>query len=138
MFEFIRKFFRPPPEYLGSTNGATIRTLLDTPTSRVLDRTYNIVSIDSFIKYAKFNTISNEKYVAETHDCDEFSFEFYVAARKWAPGIPVGIVLGTNIKGNPHAWNCFVDVHNKKLYFFEPISDVMFEPSTEYVWEIII
>lgn len=138
ILSFITKWLTPKPVYNSRVSGNAIRELLDFPTVRLLDRHYNSVSIDSFIRYAKFDTISNEKYVAELHDCDDYAFKFFVAARKWAPGIPVGIVLGHTTAGMPHAWNCFVDVKNKRLLFFEPQEDILFEPTTENIWEIII
>lgn len=137
LFDFLFKR-EPSPVYNGKISGETVRTLLCTPTTRILDRHYTGISIDSFIDFAKFSTISNQPYIPETHDCDDFSFAFFVEARKWAPGVPVGIVIGNTVNGTPHAWNCFVDGQNRKVYYFEPQEDVMFTPTTENVWEIII
>lgn len=136
---FLNFFSRPPvPVITGTVTNHIINNLLDAPVVRILDRHYSNVTLESFMKYAHFNTVSEELYVPEQYDCDDFAFEFFVDVRRWAPMCPVGIVLGHDAKGNPHAWNCFVDIPNKHLMFMEPQSDTLFEPTTENVWEIII
>lgn len=126
------------PKRTGTMSGETLRALLPTPTVRVLDRSYRGTSIQSFMKFAKFDKTSDEEYVPEITDCDDFAFAFFVAVRKWAPGIPVGIVIGLARDRSPHAWNCFVDTQTKEMYYFEPQDDILFKHTTENIWEIII
>lgn len=138
--QHILKFFIRPakPVITGTVQNSIITNHLSAPVVRPLDNYYDTVTLESFMKYAHFNTVSEELYVPERHDCDNFAFEFFVDVHKWAPLGPVGIVLGHNANGKPHAWNCFVDVPNKHTYYMNPQSDTLYEPTTENVWEIII
>ena len=138
--QYVSEYFkRPPkPDITGTVNNSIINGLLNAPTVRILDNYYSSVTLESFMKFAKFDTVSEEVYVPDENDCDDFAFPFYVNARDWAPVCPIGIVLGHDAKGKPHAWNCFIDIPNKHVYFMEPQSDILFEPTTENVWEIII
>lgn len=135
---FWSRIFTPKPNTIGLVNKHEISDIIGFPTVRLLDRVYTPVTIESFTKYAKFNKVSGEKYIAETNDCDDFAFTFFTDARAWSPGIPVGVVLGNTTMGTAHAWNCFIDVQNKKMLFFDPQTDVLFQPTSENIWEIII
>lgn len=104
---------------------------------RILDYVYRGVSVKSFMEYAEFNEISEELYVPDEHDCDDFAFEMFVDVRRKFKGCPFGIVLGDGLEG-PHAWNCFYDVKGKQLYYFEPQDDTLYLPTIEKEWEIII
>lgn len=135
----LNYFIRPsPPVITDTVENDAIDNFLNAPVVRLLDHYYSSVTLESFMKYAHFNTISDKEYIPDEYDCDNYAFEFFVDVHNWAPLCPVGIVLGHDVKGKSHAWNCFIDIPNNHLYFMEPQSDVLFEPTTENVWEIII
>ena len=52
-------------------------------------------------------------------------------------GMPFGIVIGTTVEGVSHAWNVFIDT-NDKIWFIEPQTDKIFQPTTEKIRLIII
>jgi hypothetical protein len=109
----------------------------ETQNVRVLDSVYKEVCLESFMEYAEFNTVSEELYVPDEYDCDDFAFEMFVDVKRKFKGCPFGIVLGDGLEG-PHAWNCFYDVKGKQLYYFEPQDDTLYLPTIEKEWEIII
>lgn len=138
--QYVLNYFKrsPKPVINGTVTNVIINNLVKAPSVRILDNHYSNVTLKSFMKFAKFDAVSEELYIPDENDCDDAAFELYVNARNWAPVCPIGIVLGHDVKNDPHAWNCFVDILNNYVYFFEPQSDILFEPTTENVWEILI
>ena len=145
IIELIRKIFKfftktnkeVKNQELFSTKELIEKCKEETLNIRVLDSVYREVSVKSFMEYAKLNKISEELYVPEEHDCDDFAFEMFVDVRRKFKGCPFGIVLGNGLSG-PHAWNCFYNVKEKQLYYFEPQDDTLYLPTIEKEWEIII
>ena len=105
--------------------------------SLMLDRVYNIYSLDVLNEGLVENSISEKKYRKEVYDCDDFAFAIFAAIRAKYSGIPFGVVIGTTVEGVPHAWNVFISIDDE-IWFIEPQSDKIFLPTTEKIRLIII
>jgi hypothetical protein len=80
------------------------------------DKRYTELTFESMQSFLEFDNVSDETYVAEYHDCDNFAIELAGHASEWAGNIPFGIVYLKT-----HAINCFIS--DGVLYFVEPQSD---------------
>ncbi len=91
-------------------------------TLHLLDNVYRLAIKEEVEKFLAENTISTGRYVADAHDCDDFSFELMGAfSRPGWSDITFGIVW-TDI----HALNCIVD-ENLNFWFIEPQTDELKE-----------
>ncbi len=96
-----------------------------------------LVDMKSVVDFLRLNPVNRRKYITEAHDCDDFAIELMGDISDWDSSLAFGMVWGTNVDGNAHAWNFFID-NTMKLWFVEPQIDRIFEPSTEVIWLMII
>jgi len=101
------------------------------------DENYSTININSLKNFLGVNPVSERKYILDSFDCDEFSFELMGNIQAWNGSGAFGIVWGNNKNGGAHAWNFFID-QNKKLWYVEPQTDIIFEPTSEKIWIMII
>ncbi len=102
------------------------------------DNEYRLININSLKEFLKVNPVNTRKYIIEAHDCDEFSWELMGNVQEWNGAGAFGIVWGNRASdGVGHAWAFFID-ENKKVWYCEPQNDIVFEPSTEKIWVMII
>ena len=101
------------------------------------DGTFGLVNMQNLLEFLWSDTVSRRSYITEKHDCDDFSYELMGRVSDWNPDNTFGIVWGTNRSGDGHAWNFFID-ENKKVKYVEPQNDVIFDPSTEQIWMMIV
>jgi hypothetical protein len=80
--------------------------------------------IKSFLAQDRTN---KEPYIAEVHDCDDFSYRLMgqLSTEKWS-GIAFGILWT-----DKHALNCLID-ENGKFWFVEPQQDRLQESLDEW------
>lgn len=100
------------------------------------DSYYNTVNKKIIQDFLLKNPVNGRKYLVESHDCDDFSFELMGNVSDWSSDILFGIVWGNNANGDAHAWNFFID-DKEKLWFVEPQTDQIFEPTKEKIWIFI-
>ena len=76
------------------------------------DSLYWLCSEDDIKTFLDLDATNKEKYVAESFDCDDFSYRLMgqLSTPEWS-GIAFGIVWT-----NAHALNCFIDDTGKFLY----------------------
>lgn len=102
------------------------------------DKYYNLVDINHLKNYLKFNPVDQRQYITESHDCDDFSFILQGDVTRWDSDLAFGIVWATTPRGVGHALNVCVGT-DKKIYFVEPQSDQVFEPTDEWkTWWVLI
>ena len=91
-------------------------------TSRYIrDSKYKLTSITDIKRFLKWNMLSNENYIAEYYDCDNFSLQLAADSQVWTPGLAFGIM---DVPG--HSKNLCVCI-DYKVYEIEPQSDVINE-----------
>lgn len=142
IIKLIQRMFRktPSPTFLERMDGTIIHDSAREEGTHVqpLDSKYSPVTLKSFVKYMGINSISEMPYIPEDHDCEDFAFETLVDVKLWAPGCQIGIVFGIDAENKPHSWNCFFDVEDGTLYYFEPQDDRLYLPTIEKEWTILI
>ena len=110
------------PAYIRKLSLSDVKIILskvDRKYWQVIDKEYQEPSMESMKAFLKVNTISEEPYVPQVHDCDNFAIELAGEISKWAKNAPFGIVFL-----NGHAINCFIS--DGVLYFVEPQSDKIY------------
>lgn len=104
----------------------------------ISDGLFKLVNTENMKEFLMANPVNGRKYITESHDCDDYSFELMGDVSDWNPALAFGIVWGNRAgDGAPHAWNFYID-ETKKVRYVEPQTDSIFDPSTESVWIMII
>jgi len=103
----------------------------------ISDGVFRYMTKESLAQFLASDPINTRVYKTETHDCDDFSYELMGHVSEWNSDNTFGIIWGLNTGGQPHAWNFFVD-ENEKVWFVEPQSDSIFEPTGEKIWIMIV
>ena len=85
------------------------------------DGNFKLTSDDEVKRFLTWNLVDKEEYVADFYDCNSFAVSLWGEARKWSPGICLGMY--TMVKP-PHAKNWYVN-EKKELRVIEPQSDVV-------------
>ena len=119
--KYKRTVVLPDPVVLGEMSQAEVgRTMVGIPENiwKRLDRKYKNVSKESFEEFLNIDEVSEMEYEGEWNDCDDLQIHLASAAKKWCPGIAVGIVYIEK-----HAINCAV--LDGIFYFVEPQDDVI-------------
>lgn len=93
----------------------------------ISDYQYWLCSQSDIKTFLNQDATNKEKYVAEEHDCDDFSYRLMgqLSIPAWS-GVAFGIVWT-----DKHALNCFIDEAGK-LWFIEPQSDALREKLEEW------
>ena len=127
------------PKTMPSMTSDYIRDLLIKYTDKIWlsDGTFQLVDTQNLKDFLASDPINKRPYVTEKHDCDDYSYELMGHVSDWNPDNTFGIVWGLNTNGGAHAWNFFID-ENKKVRYVEPQNDVIFDPSTEQIWLMIV
>ena len=121
----------PPPSMIGEIKSDDLSMLFNVPNLFIADDTWKVVPIEDVDKFMKLNPVSEEKYIAELHDCDDFSEETKVDLKRWVKGLAAFEVW---LKSIPHSQVLVVDI-DKNLWIYEgqddkrtqcDISDLMF------------
>lgn len=99
----------------------------------LVDYDYHLIDYAEMERFLAEDKTNLSKYVAEYHDCDDFSFRLMgqVSIPGWSD-IAFGIVFVMTPQGG-HAVNCFVSTA-KEVYLIEPQTDKMF--STPSNWKV--
>ena len=101
----------------------------------ISDKNYKTLNIESAQVFLKNTLVDLNKYVAETYDCDNFSFSLMGSASNIIPGFAFGIAWVNTPEGK-HAMNVFVD-EKFEVYYIEPQNDTITQ-STEIKPYLII
>jgi len=88
----------------------------------LVDRTYQLISKAEMERFLKQDLTDLQEYVAEFHDCDDFSWALLgsISAKEWS-GIAFGFAFS-----NTHAFNIFVS-DEKEVYIVEPQRDLIWK-----------
>jgi len=146
LWDYFRAPKRTPIRAMPEVSSAKLDSeLLSLFTSNIWisDAKYVQVHTDDLKAFLALNPVSTRKYLLESQDCDDFSFEAQGDVCKWYndeeqnSNGAFGIVWGFNAGGSAHAWNFFVN-ENNKVMFMEPQTDEIFSPGSEKVWIMIM
>ena len=124
----------PTPKLTGEISNADLHQVLKEklkgvwwffskkPVIYLVDRKYQLTSKSEVERFLKNDKTNLEKYVADFHDCDDFSWTLLGAinAGAWA-GIAFGFAFSKT-----HAFNIFCD--GKEVYIIEPQNDMIWKP----------
>jgi hypothetical protein len=103
------------PKKLGLITLKEIHTLLSPLCQTFIsDENFNTTSKEEAMKFTEETKVQNDKWVAENHDCDNFSFALM---GYWSQGLysfPLGIAWS-----GLHAFNIMVD-DDKQIWIIEP------------------
>lgn len=127
------------PKIMPSMTSDYVGDLLRKYTDKIWlsDGTFQLVDTQNLKDFLASDSINKRPYIAEKHDCDDYSYELMGHVSDWNPDNTFGIVWGLNSDGGGHAWNFFIS-EKKKIMFVEPQSDAIFEPTTEQIWIMIV
>lgn len=127
------------PEPMPTITGTEVTAILKSYTSNlwISDETFRLVKCDNLRAFLATDEVSNRPYVVEKHDCDDFSYELMGRVSEWNSDNTFGLVWGINVNGDAHAWNFFID-ENMDVLFIEPQNDIIFAPTTEKIWIMIV
>jgi len=119
-------------------NGDDVRKLLTPYTTNlwISDGAFKTINTENLKEFLNSDDVSNRRYINEVHDCDNFAYELEGRVSYWCGGA-FGIVWGLTTNGGAHAWNFYID-ENKTVKYVEPQTDIVFEPTTEKIWIMII
>ena len=90
------------------------------------DESYKLVDKLYIINFLNKNPVNNRVYVPIKNDCDDYAWILMGDTNRWDSDLAFGIVWSRS-----HAINWFMDTH-KKVWYIEPQSDVIFEPTVEF------
>jgi len=127
------------PEPMPTITGTEVTAILKSYTSNlwISDETFRLVKFDDLKAFLTTDEVSNRPYVAEKHDCDDFSYELMGRVSEWNSDNTFGLVWGITVGGYAHAWNFFID-ENMEVKYVEPQTDSIFDPSNEKIWLMIV
>lgn len=139
----LNKLLSPPipPEYLKDLTINEVYTILlsefPEATLYLSDNKYKTVSKEQLKAYLHTNQVSENKYVSEYYDCDDFSFALMgeLSNPEWG-ALPFGI-LWTKVPGGAHAVNCFID-SDHEVWIIEPQNDSIFKLPPDWVPYLVI
>ncbi len=136
---FFRKYANVPIKEMPTITSVEVRAILAQYTDKIWlsDGTFRLVDSKNLKDFLASNEINTRTYIAEKHDCDDFSYELMGRVSEWNSDNTFGIVWGNNSNGDAHAWNFFID-ENMKLQYVEPQNDSIFAPTTEKIWMMIV
>lgn len=127
---FIKqKYDITPPEPLTDLDFNTLQMLIraEFPDAQVYlsDSYYKTTTIDELKRFLAFDKTSEEHYISEWYDCDDFAAvtngTINIPGWYW---LPFGI-MWTETPGGGHAVNVFVDNLND-IYIVEPQTDAIY------------
>ena len=103
----------------------------------ITDKTFKLVDIDHLKEYLNENSVSENKYVKEIYDCDDFSYVLQGDITRWDSDLAFGIIHGKTIDGCSHSWNVCIGTDNK-IWFIEPQTDKIWKPKVNYKIYLIL
>jgi hypothetical protein len=134
-------FKKKTPEIIVGQNimGNEVRTILSQFTTNlwISDDIFECVNSKNLRDFLIINDVNTLQYINEKRDCDDFAYMLEGDITRWYPASAVGILWGLNRNDVAHAWNFFID-ENKKVKFIEPQGDIIFDPTNEEIWIMII
>lgn len=136
---FFRKIVMVTPKEMPSIPNTDVGTILRMYTDKIWlsDGTFGLVDTQNLKEFLASDTVNKRSYIAEKHDCDDYSYELMGHVSDWNPDNTFGIVWGLNSNGGGHAWNFFIN-ESMEVKYVEPQNDVIFDPSTEQIWMMIV
>ena len=113
-----------PPVGKVTRSSDDIRAALERDVGRnvglVWDGTYEVVSKDELLRFARESAVTKETWVEERHDCDDFSLHMATDAHHWGSNMAIiaGMLEGTGY----HAWvaSVVLDGDNLVVVQIEP------------------
>lgn len=99
----------------------------------LVDWDYHLIDKEEMERFLAEDKTDLAEYVAEYHDCDDFSFRLMgqISVPGWSD-LAFGIVFAL-VPGGGHAVNCFVS-NEKEVYLIEPQNDEIFKKPSD--WEV--
>tara|TARA_Y100000310_G_scaffold341791_1_gene442167 strand:+ start:12381 stop:12851 length:471 start_codon:yes stop_codon:yes gene_type:complete len=101
-------------------------------TRKTLDRKYNVVSEDTFKKFAFIDPTDKFKYFKESFDCDDFALNFKAMMALIFGVNSIGVVIDDS---GGHAYNVVL-LSNGSVKFFEPQTDKWLEVGEGQKYEL--
>jgi len=97
----------------------------------LVDRDYHLIDEEEMERFLIEDKTNLAKYVAEYHDCDDFSFRLMgqVSIPGWSD-IAFGIIFAQTPQGG-HAVNCFVS-NEEEVLLIEPQNDKIFKKPLDW------
>jgi len=95
--------------------------------NQVTDDAYKAADFQYYEKLCGMNLWRLRKWVKDSHDCDNYAFEFFVTAKSIAPFLPLGVVFVSTPSGN-HALNFFITYTGMTytFWYLEPQTNEIF------------
>ena len=109
----------PPPSRISEITSSDMDELWGIPNLFLADALWKVVPIEDVDTFMRLNPVSEEKYISELHDCDDFSQETVVDLKRWVKGYAAFEIW---LKSIPHSVVLVFDI-NTKLWVYEGQSD---------------
>jgi hypothetical protein len=109
----------PPPSRVADITSGDLNTLFNVPNLFLADKEWKVVPVEDTDTFMRLNPVSEEKYIAELHDCDDFSEETKVDLKRWVKGLAAFEVW---VWGGDHSQVLVIDI-NKDKWIYEGQSD---------------
>jgi len=136
-------FSHPKAQIIRKVDSGTISRLLNklgASSPHISDSEFGLITKEDLELFLGKDLINAKKYIPETYDCDDFSFELSGAVTRWMPSIPFGIVWvhwyeDRTYKG--HALNIFID-NELGVWFVEPQTDSLFKKPGNWIIDLVV
>ncbi len=102
----------------------------------LVDREYETISIDKLHKIIRKDQVNETRYVSEKFDCDDFSLLLAGRLARYSAGMIHVVYTGKDDVDQHHALNWAI-TDDKKVYYIEPQTDRIFEPTDDYIINFI-
>lgn len=110
----------------------------DVPLYHLSDKNYKLVDINHLNEFLKTTKTHKRVYVANNHDCDDFSFELMGEVSSWDSHLAFGIIWAVTPEGQAHAFNWCVG-EDKEIWFIEPQNNKVFKPDNRWdIWWVCV
>ena len=109
----------PQPPNIGEIKREDLAILFDVPHLFLADSLWTVVDIAYVDKFVQLNPVSEERYIAQLHDCDDFSQELVVDLKRWVKGLAAFEVW---LKSRAHSQVVVADIE-EALWIYEGQSD---------------
>jgi hypothetical protein len=137
---FIQRYGISKPKDLIESDWTEVYNLLNSefPNAKIYisDRRTKLAPFSEYARFMKWSTVSQNKYIPEYYDCDDFSFALmgdFHRIPEWGC-LAFGILW---LKKPAHAVNVFID-SNKQIWVVEPQNDNIFKMPTHWEESLVI